>query len=273
MNYTLLFGLAFLGSVVGLIGGLLLIINKKWAKIVSTYSIAFAAGVLIAVSLADLLPEAVHQLGETAYLYVLLAFLAGFLLEQWLDHFHHHDHTIGDKEPNTPGKRSTLVPLIVLGDTIHNFIDGVTIAAAYLANPGLGFTVAVSTLLHEIPHEVGDFGIMLHAGYSKVRVVLINFLSALSTFVGVALVLIFSEQAEQLLGVFLAVAAGMFIYIAGTDLLPKVTKSDSNRLAKTIVLFLGVLIMMVVGLIIPHSHDLDTENHLDEVQDTLYHDD
>lgn len=272
MNYTLLFGLAFLGSVVGLAGGLLLITNKKWAGIICTYSIPFAAGVLITVSLIDLLPEAVHQVGENAFVYVLLAFLAGFLLEQWLDHFHHHDHGRGDNEPDDISKKRTIVPLIALGDTIHNFIDGITIAAAYLVNPGLGVTVAISTLLHEIPHEIGDFGIMLHAGYSKSRVILINFLSALSTFLGVVLVLIFSEQAENMLGLFLAVAAGMFIYIAGTDLLPRVTKSDTNRFAKTIVLFLGVLVMILVGIIVPHDHELEEDNHDIELNDTVPHD-
>lgn len=253
---------------VGLAGGLILFFSERWARFVSTYAIAFAAGVLITVSLIDLLPEAAHLIGEDAYLYVLFAFLAGFLLEQWFEHFHQDDHERAGKSKNAKKDKSSFVPLIVLGDTIHNFIDGVTIAAAFLANPGLGLTVAISTLLHEIPHEIGDFGIMLNAGYSKTKVILINFISALATFIGVGLVLVFSDQAAGMLGIFLAIAAGMFIYIAGTDLLPRVTMTDTHRLPKIIVVFLGVLVMLSIGGLVPHSHESLEDVHEHE---THYH--
>src|SRR4030042_4442540 len=116
--------LTFIGSVAGLIGGVIFLIKKDWARALCGLAVPFAAGVLLSVSLLHLLPEANHEIGETAYLLVLVSLLASFLFEQYFAHLHHHEGR----------KRTTLevsVPLVIFGDTIHNFIDGVTIAAAY----------------------------------------------------------------------------------------------------------------------------------------------
>ncbi len=249
MYYIVLLLLVSLGSIAGLAGGIFLLLNKKWANTICAYSIPFAAGVLLTVSFVDLMPEAIHQMGEQALVYVLIAFMGGYVLEQWFDHFHHHDQ---DSSLNAHDVHE-FVPLIVIGDTVHNFIDGIAIAAAYLVSPGLGVTVAISTLLHEVPHEIGDFGIMLHAGYTRMRVLAINFLSSLTTFIGVFVMLFLGEKVENALGVILAIAAGMFLYIASTDLLPRVTKASTGRARKTIVLLVGIAVMVIITRLIPHS--------------------
>lgn len=194
--------------------------------------------------------QGVMDLGQSGLgIHGLIAFMGGYVLEQWFDHFHHHDQ---DSSLNAHDVHE-FVPLIVIGDTVHNFIDGIAIAAAYLVSPGLGVTVAISTLLHEVPHEIGDFGIMLHAGYTRMRVLAINFLSSLTTFIGVFVMLFLGEKVENALGVILAIAAGMFLYIASTDLLPRVTKASTGRARKTIVLLVGIAVMVIITRLIPHS--------------------
>lgn len=237
-----------MGSVAGLLGGLILLSDKRWSRILCVYSIPFAAGVLLAVSFLDLLPEAIHQMGESALVYVLVAFVAGYVLEQGLDHFHHHDleisHSAQDK---------SIVPLIIIGDSVHNFIDGVAIAGAYIVDPALGVIVAISTLLHEVPHEIGDFGIMLHTGFKRSQVLLFNFLSSLTTFIGVGFVIALGDQIESILGVILSISAGVFLYIASTDLLPRVTKASTGRTHKTLVFFVGIAVMVIITRLIPHN--------------------
>lgn len=164
--------LSFIGSVAGLVGGFILIIKKEWAAILGKYAVPFAAGVLLTVALLDLLPEAVEYAGDTSYLIALIALLGAFFFEQFFAGLHHHDdHHSQDKHS---------VQLIIFGDTIHNFIDGVAIAAAYLTDPTFGVIVAFATFLHEGPHEIADFGVLLSKGWSSVKTSCVNLLSSLS---------------------------------------------------------------------------------------------
>lgn len=151
--------LAAIGSVAGLIGGVVFLVKKDWARVLCRYAIPFAAGVLISVSLLHLLPESEHILGENAFLIVLVSFVLSFIFEQYFAHLHHHE----DKKRTM---LKTSIPLVIFGDTIHNFIDGVTIAAAYLTDPTFGLIVALASFLHETPHEIGDFGVLISAGWS-----------------------------------------------------------------------------------------------------------
>ena len=196
--------LSLLGGAVALIGGAMFLFVKKWSGVLSRYSVPFAAGVLVTVSLIGILPEAIHEVGESGFLVVLVTFFGAYLFEQFACGLHHHDH--GDE-----ASCATPIPLIIMGDTIHNFIDGVAIAAAYLVSPGLGVVTAVSTLLHEIPHEIGDFGILLKVGWRKRKILTVNLISSLFTTVG-ALMVYFLNFSEGVIGVLLAVAAGKFFF-------------------------------------------------------------
>ena len=239
--------LSLLGSVVALVGGVVFLFSKKWSSVLVRYSVPFAAGVLVTVALAGLLPEAVHEIGEKGFLIVLITFFGAYLFEQFACDLHHHDH--GGEEKSSC---STSTSLVVVGDTIHNFIDGVAIAAAYLINPGLGLVAAVSTLLHEVPHEIGDFGILLKAGWKKRKVLVVNLISSLFTVVG-ALAVYSMNLSDEMIGGLLAVAAGMFLYLGASDFLPQANEGSTKK--KTVlVLLLGALVMYGALMVVPHSH-------------------
>jgi len=239
--------LSLLASVVALIGGVTFLFVKKWSDFLTKYSVPFAAGVLVTVALVGLLPEVVEEVGEKGFLIVWVTFFGAYLFERFACELHHHDH--GDEEGISC---STSTLLVVVGDTIHNFIDGVAVAASYLVNPGLGLVTAVSTLLHEVPHEIGDFGILLKAGWKKKKVLVVNLISALFTVVG-ALVVYFMNLEKAMIGNLLAVAAGMFLYLGASDFLPHANEGVSKK--KTVlVLLLGALVMYGALSVVPHSH-------------------
>ena len=237
-----IFILAAIGSVAGVIGSVVFLANKKAAKFFCKYAVPFAAGILLTVSLIDLLPEAVEKIGSTAFFVTLAAFLASFFLEEFFVQLHHHEN-------DDHGQKNASVSLVLLGDTIHNFIDGVAIAAAYFVNPMLGLLVAFSTFLHETPHEIADFGVLLSAGWSKTRAFWANLFSALATFPGVLVVYFFASGYESTIGMLLAVSAGIFLYLATTDFLPEIgeEKNSSSRRLKLIALLFGLLIMLVTS--------------------------
>lgn len=246
-NVLAVFGLATLGSVAGLLGGVLMLSRASWKKILSVHAIPFAAGVMLSVSLLDVIPEAIEE-SEVGFVMkvVLVVMVIAFFFEQFFLHLHHHE-----EHHRTTLKSS--MPLVVLGDTIHNFIDGLAIAAAYLVEPSLGFLVALSTFMHEIPHEMGDFGLMIAAGWDRSKVLLTNLFSALSTFAGAATVLLFAQTFENSMGLVLAIAGGLFLYIAASDLLPEVHEDHRDSpWHQAGLLLLGVALMWILTQALPH---------------------
>ena len=237
--------LALVGGVLGLVGGLIMLAVKPWSRVLSTYAVPFATGVLLTVSLLGLLPEAADIIGEAAFLAVFLGFLASYLFESAFFALHHHEGHAHE------AKQKASVGLIIFGDTIHNFIDGVAIAAAYLINPGLGLITAISTFLHEVPHEIGDFGILLKRGWPNKKIVAVNLISAFSTIIG-ALAVFYFAPSQALEGYLLAGAAGLFLYLGASDFLPQAEESG-NKLKTVLVLMLGMLAMYVTLMAIPHS--------------------
>lgn len=241
--------LVFLGSVAGLIGGLIMLFKKTWAKSLSEVAIPLAAGVLLSLSLLDLLPRAVDEIGDSAFTVVLLVFVVFFLVEKFLFSLHHH-HDADSHDIQDQG-----VWMVIIGDTIHNFLDGTAIAASFLLNPTLGLVVAFSTFLHETPHEIADFGILLARGWSKKRVFYANFLSALATFPGAFIVYYFGSETNDLTGILLSLSAGLFLYVATTDFLPEVGHVPIKSVPKQAgFLILGILITVVVGYFVPEIH-------------------
>lgn len=238
--------LTFLGSVAGLIGGVALLIKEEWTKTLSKYAVSFAAGVLLSVSLLHLLPEAVHEIGEKGYVLVLFALLLSFFFEEYFAHLHHHEH-----HKRTALKAS--IPLVIFGDTIHNFIDGVAIAAAYLTDPYLGVIVTLATFLHETPHEIGDFGVLISAGWPRGKTFIANLFSALATFPGALLVFFFMRDAHEKIGVLLAISAGVFLYLGASDFLPEVGEEERGVATwkKLALLLFGVAIMYFLFLVSP----------------------
>lgn len=240
--------LSTIGSLAGLVGGVIFLVKKNWAKALSRNAIPFAAGVLLSVSLLDLLPEAVENLGTAGYSIALGALLASFFFEQFFAHLHHHHE-----------RRETLlratVPLVVFGDTIHNFIDGVAIAAAYLTNPYFGYVVTLATFLHETPHEIGDFGVLMSAGWSRTKTFCANLISALATFPGALLVYFFLRETPGQVGILLAISAGVFLYLGASDFLPEISEEEPGAppWRNAFLLLIGVAIMFVLTLVSPES--------------------
>ncbi len=242
LGYIILFTL--IGSVFSLIGGVFLLINEKKTLKYSHFLAAFAAGTLLGTVFFDLLPEAVREsdalkdLGVEVniFLFTLLGILGFFLLERFIHWFHHHQHDYQD-EPAKP-----TVPLIIVGDSVHNFIDGIVIAATFLVSIPLGIVTTLAVASHEIPQEIGDFGILLHKGLGRKKVLLVNILSALTAVAGALITFWIGEKVETSIPILLAITAGFFIYIAASDLIPEIHHENRKGFAviETSLMFLGV---------------------------------
>jgi len=205
-------------SLLSLLGVITLYFNKKTVDKVLYYIIAFAAGTLLADSFLHLIPEAYEELqSETVFLYVLAGFFLFFLVEKVLN-WHHYHHT-GKCQGHVVGK------LNLLGDAVHNFLDGLIIAASFQVSLTAGLATTVAVALHEIPQEIGDFGILLYSGYSRHKALFFNFISALFAVLGAILGLLFLKEHAVLVA--LPIIAGGFIYVASADLIPDLQKQKN----------------------------------------------
>ncbi len=245
-TFLVLFLLPFVGSIAGLVGGIVLLVKKNWAENLSRYALPFASGILLAVSLLHLIPESTHELGEDAFLIVIMAFVASFLLERYLVSLHHHKekgHTL----------YGATVPLVFIGDTIHNFIDGVSIAAAYVVNPSFGFIVTAATFLHETPHEIGDFGVFLSSGLTRMKTFRLNLISALATFPGAFVTYYFFRETPEKIAVLLAISGGIFLFLGASDFLPEVGDDPhaKGKWKEVALVLLGIILMYSLSLILP----------------------
>lgn len=241
---TMIIGSIILVSLLGLVGGLLLLWKEKLARRVSHFLVSFGAGALIGIVFFDLLPEALE--GTTDATRVLQVTFAGFLLfyiiEKAVSWYHCHHHEAVTRVPRY---------LIVLGDFIHNMIDGILIAATFMVDARLGVIAALGVLLHELPQEVGDFGILLNSGLSRARVIGYNLLSSVGALVGGIAVLLFGAELGQFAPILIALVAGNFLYIAAVDLLPSTHHHENtsrHREALHLVVFiLGAALLWVIS--------------------------
>lgn len=231
---------SFMGSVVSLIGGVLLALRKKmFTHEQSLLLISFAAGVLLSTAFFDLLPEAGINLSLPG---VLAGIIFLFLLEKFL-WYHHHD------EEHEGHKRTPM--LITVGDTVHNFIDGVVIAGTFMVAPATGIITALAVAAHEIPHEMADFGVLLSKGWARKKVILINLLSAGTSLVGAILMYYWGGRINGILPVLLSFSGGMFIYLACSDLIPELHHGHAERKADSLwqLAIFGVGIAVVWALV------------------------
>lgn len=243
------------------LSGLLLTSMRVWTETLELRLLSFAAGVLISTALISLLPEAIEIAGAgTALQACLAAVVAFYVLDRWLERgpAAGHDHHV------RPGHASNARALILIGDSLHNFIDGVIIAAAFMIEPALGWMTALSVAAHELPHEVGDYAILVRGGFSPARAAAFNLLSALAAVLGVLVA--FARRpmvdagfgarpfVEANLGLFVGMAAGMFLYIAMVNLIPEVQHAGRGRHAvQTIPFLAGIALIIVLGLLLPHA--------------------
>lgn len=241
---------SLVGSVFSLVGGLILISMARRREQIIKYMLPFGAGALLAASFLALLPEAVEGLDiHSVVWYALGGFLAFFLLERLLGWFHHHHHDDIHEQKNR-----THSWLVVIGDTLHNAIDGAAIGAAFLVNPAAGIAASVAAAAHEIPQEIGDFGILLNKGMRPRTVIMVNVLSALATVVVAAAVYLLGSADIINPAPLLAIAAGFFIYVAASDIIPDIHEKPRHEGNwQALMLVIGVVLLAIVITATPHS--------------------
>lgn len=246
MNPILLMTLAILaGSLLSLVGGSLIFLTKKRRTKAILFALPFGAGALLAAAFFDLLPES-FELGEprTLLLWALVGFTGFFLLERLASWFHHH-HEHAEVHAH---RHDTQNAMVMIGDFLHNAIDGVAIGAAFLANPTTGLITTLAVSAHEILKELGTFGMLLSRGWKDKRVLLMNALTAVGTLLAALATYWLGNAVHLPLAELLAVTAGMFIYIAASDIIPDI--HEQPRRIGT--LQAGVLVagIVLVGLVI-----------------------
>ncbi|TRW98954.1 ZIP family metal transporter [Candidatus Methylobacter oryzae] len=211
-------GASFLVSLTSLSGMFALWIEAERLKRIIPYLVALAVGVLLGDAFIHLIPDAVNRQGSISM--VCFATLGGvfvfFILEKMVRW--RHDHYLDGLDQAEYIK--PIAKMNLMGDAVHNFVDGILIAGSFLVDSVLGFTTTLAIIAHEIPQEIGDVGALVYGGYSPVKAVLYNFYCSLTVVAGAVFTLLFSQAAESSLVFLLPVAAGGFIYIAATDMIP-----------------------------------------------------
>ena len=253
---------SLIGSVLSLVGGVILLKVSSKRDILLRYAMPFGAGAMLTAALIGMLPEATHSLGiEAAAPWVLGGFVIFFILERglgWFHHHHHHHHHYGE---HTVRNRSH-TSLIIIGDTLHNAIDGVALGAAFVIGPEAGIGVALAVLAHEVPQEIGDFGLLLAKGMRPSRVLLVSFISALATVATALITYLLGSSADFDVAPLLAIAAGLFLYVAAADIVPDIHERPHAEAPSQIILFLaGVVVVGAVIIGIPHGHDGGYSDH------------
>lgn len=241
-----------LSSFLGLIGGFSLLAGRSTVRKWSRYLVSYAAGALLGAAFFDLLHEAIDEFPDSitfTFTWVMVGFLMFFLIERLLL-WHHHNHS-----ESQHADQPVLGPLIIIGDAIHNLIDGMVIGASFLVNPALGVTTSVAVFAHELPQEIGDFSILIHSGMARKKIVLWNLLGAFISPIGTILTFWAVSFVEGLELPLLGLSAGMFIYIAASDLVPEIhqEKKTSTMVWQLALLVLGILTIVGVGKLFPHQ--------------------
>lgn len=224
-------------SLLSLVGVLVLTIKKHALDNMLVALVGLSTGTLLGGAFFHLLPEASENLDvDTMYLLVVLSFMLFFMVERVFHWRHCHE---GVCEEHAFGY------LNLVGDAIHNFIDGIIIAGAFIVSIPLGITTSLALAFHEIPQEISDFGVLLYSGISRKKALFYNFLVAATAVIGGIVGYLMSENAQNLVNYMLPIAAGGFIYIATSDLIPELRKeTDKKRSTTAVLLFIAGLILM-----------------------------
>ncbi|PIP62625.1 ZIP family metal transporter [Candidatus Roizmanbacteria bacterium CG22_combo_CG10-13_8_21_14_all_35_9] len=233
----------FIISLISLIGIFTLMIKEKLLQKILLFLVSLSAGALMGGAFIHLLPEAQEKYRDgNMFLIVLLSFIFFFFVEKLLHWRHCHK---GECEIHTFGYMN------LFGDAVHNFIDGLVIAATFLTDIKLGIATSLVVFLHEIPQEIGDFGVLLYSGFGRKKAIISNFLVALTAVLGGLIGYFLSFSIDRFTTYLLPFTAGGFIYIAASDLMPEIRKETNLKksLVSFAVFIVGILLMFLVKFI------------------------
>ncbi|MFZ2545263.1 MAG: ZIP family metal transporter [Candidatus Saccharimonadales bacterium] len=242
MDLLWMWSAIIVGSSISLLGGALIFTTKRRREQAILVAMPFGAGALLSAAFLDLLPEALDlTAGFEVMFWTLAGFLFFFVLERSAGWFHHH-HQHNQVAVNTSQRW-----LIVIGDLMHNAIDGVAIGAAFLANPALGIITTIAVSAHEIPKELGTFALLLSRGWKDRTVLLANVATAVATLITATSVYLIGNHDDKLLGALLASTAGFFIYIAASDIIPDIHEQPQKvGMIQAAALVIGVILVGIV---------------------------
>lgn len=228
-------------SLVSLVGVFFLSVKEEIMRRYLSLFVSLAVGALLGDAFIHLIPEAfensINSLATS--LLIVLGIIIFFIMEKFM-HWHHHEDDTSEHTIHPVGK------LVLFSDGVHNFIDGAIVGISFLVSIPLGFATTLAVMLHEIPQEMGDFAVLLHAGYSRKRALWLNFLSALTAILGVFFAFWLGSSGENFISWVIPLAAGGFIYIAVADLIPELhkTKKIKYSFLQLCALIVGVILMI-----------------------------
>lgn len=255
---------SLIGGVFSLVGGLLLLSRRKTAEGLAKYATPFAAGALLAAVFLDLLTDGLEESSvETVMWSALVGIALFFFLERFLRWFHHHHTHEGETHDHRTG-------MIIIGDTLHNALDGVAIAASFLISVPTGIVTTIAVAAHEIPQEVGDFGLLLSRGMRRRNVLLVNFVSALATVVLAVITFALGSADKLPIGVLIGVSAGFLLYIAMSDLIPSIHESSPKKKLfdwRPVLFILGIF-TVAVAIQLAHNYIDTGHSHTEEHSST-----
>jgi zinc and cadmium transporter len=248
----------FLVSFVSLVGVFFLSLKEMRLQTIMHLLVGLAAGALLGDAFIHLIPE-VFEEGLSGVIFsvaILAGILVFFMLEKYL-HWQHHEHNAEHTHlPAHSGcevkkQINPLGTLVLFGDGLHNFVDGAIIAASFMVSPALGITTTIAVFLHEIPQEIADFALLLHAGFSRAKALLWNFVSALTALLGAGAFFIIGGTFSGIEPVAAAFTAGGFIYIAAADLIPELheTKHPGRSALQLLAMLVGIGLMFLLLLL------------------------
>lgn len=273
------FLMIFIISFFSLIGVFMISLREKTLDRILFILVAFATGTILATALFDLIPESLHHFEELnaggagisetlPFTVVIFGFIIFFIIERFIYWFHGHAHESDellvcydtfaegtDKTVNRGNKIKSFALLNLVGDGLHNLLDGIIIMVAFLSGIGNGIIVTLAVLFHEIPQEIGDFGILVYGGFSKKKALLFNFGSALVALLGGLIAFLLVDAIELFNFFFLAFSGGGFLYIASTELMPEMLeeKDLKKSIIQALVFLSGIIIIMALVIALPHE--------------------
>lgn len=257
-------------SAISLVGAFLLL-NKKWISArYGSVMISVAAGVMLSTAILGLLPEALESVsGHNVYWVLLLGICAFFVMERMMHWYHHHQH--GENHLAMEGHEEDVKPtayLVLVGDSLHNFFDGLAIATAFSLSFETGVAITFAIMFHEIPQELADFVALIHSGMKVKKALWLNFLTALTAVLGAVLGWYFINAFEGFLPYMLAFNAGMFIYISCSDLIPALHEDfqRDHKWLQTFAFILGTVLMGLLLVSMEHSHEVGGDAHAQSVE-------